>query len=108
MPKIEDRVFILLVVAVTIAFAWVLMPFFGTILWGVVIAILFNPLHLRLRAKLGKRHNLAAALIVLLVIAIVIVPLLIVSASLGQQASGLYGRVRAGDIPFSCKANACT
>ena len=98
MPKIEDRVFILLVVAVTIAFAWVLMPFFGTILWGVVIAILFNPLHLRLRAKLGKRHNLAAALIVLLVIAIVIVPLLIVSASLGQQASGLYGRVRAGDI----------
>jgi len=101
MAKIEDRVFVLLVVAVTIAFGWVLLPFSGTILWGVVIAILFNPLHLRLRAKLGNRHNLAAALIVLLVIAIVIVPLLVVSASLGQQASGLYGRIRSGEIDFA-------
>lgn len=101
MPKIEDRVFVLLVVAVTLAFGWVLLPFSGTILWGVVIAILFNPLHLRLRARLGKRHNLAAALIVLLVIAIVIVPLLVISTSLGQQASSLYGRVGAGDIDLA-------
>ena len=101
MKKIEDRVFVLLVVTITIAFAWILKPFYGTILWGVVIAILFNPVHLRLRAALGTRHNLAAALTVLLVIAIVIVPLLVISASLGQQASGLYSRVRAGDIAFA-------
>jgi len=101
MQKIEDRVFVLLVVAATIAFAWVLKPFYGTILWGVVIAILFNPLHLRLRRAMGKRHNLAAAMIVLLVIAIVIIPLLVISASLGQQATSLYGRVSSGEIDFA-------
>ncbi len=69
MQKIEDHVFLSLVVLVTIAFGWILEPFYGAILWGIVIAILFNPLHLRLRKLFGQRHNLAAAVMVLAVVA---------------------------------------
>ncbi len=101
MQKIEDQVFLLLVVLVTIAFAWILEPFYGAILWGIVIAILFQPLHLRFRKFFGRRHNLAAAAMVLLVVAIVILPLIVISASLGQQASGLYDRIRSGDLDFA-------
>ncbi|HEY4273943.1 MAG TPA: AI-2E family transporter [Rhizomicrobium sp.] len=101
MQKIEDQVFILLVVLVTIAFGWILEPFYGAILWGIVIAVLFNPLYLSLRKFFGKRNNLAAATIVLLVIAIVILPLIVISASLGQQASGLYDRIRSGNLDFA-------
>jgi predicted PurR-regulated permease PerM len=101
MQKIEDQVFLLLVVLVTIGFAWILEPFYGAILWGIVIAILFQPLHLRLRRFFGPRHNLAAAAMVLLVVAIVILPLIAISASLGQQASGLYDRIRSGDLDFA-------
>jgi len=101
MKKIEDQVFLSLVVLVTIAFAWILEPFYGAILWGVVIAILFGPLHLRLRRLFGQRHNLAAAAMVLLVVAIVILPLIVISASLGQQASGLYDRIQSGELDLA-------
>lgn len=98
MQKIEDQAFILLVVLATIAFAWVLAPFYGAILWGLVVALLFNPLNLRLRKAMGQRRSLASAATVLLVIVIVIVPLILISASLGQQASDLYSRVQSGEL----------
>src|ERR1700754_4799324 len=98
MRKIEDRAFMLLVVLATIAFAWVLQPFYGTILWGLVVAILFNPLNLRLRKAMGQRRALASIATVLLVIVIVILPLILISASLAQQASGLYRMVQSGEV----------
>ncbi|MEO8301165.1 MAG: AI-2E family transporter, partial [Rhizomicrobium sp.] len=85
MKKSEHRAFMLLVVLATIAFAWVLQPFYGTIVWGVVVAILFNPLNLRLRKAMGQRSGPASIATVLLVIVMVILPLILISASLGQQ-----------------------
>jgi predicted PurR-regulated permease PerM len=98
MQRIEDRTFMLLVALATIAFAWVLRPFYGAILWGLVVAILFNPLNLRIRRTLGQRKNLASVATVLLVIVIVIVPLILISASLTQQATGFYRRVQSGEL----------
>jgi predicted PurR-regulated permease PerM len=98
MQNIEDRTFLALVVLATIAFAWVLQPFFGAILWGLVVAILFNPLNLRLRKSLGRRGSLASLVTVLLVVVIVIVPLILISASLTQQATGFYSRVQSGEL----------
>ena len=101
MKKGEDRAFMLLVVLATIAFAWVLQPFYGTILWGLVVAILFNPLNLRLRKAMGQRKGLASIATVGLVIIIVILPLMLVSAALGQQATGLYRMVQSGELDFA-------
>jgi predicted PurR-regulated permease PerM len=100
MQKIEDRAFILFLASATIAFAWILRPFYGTILWGLVIAILFHPLNLHFRKTMGQRKGLASAATVLLVIVIVILPLLLISASLGQQASSVYRRVQSGELDF--------
>ena len=33
----------LLLVAVSLALGWILLPFYGTILWGAIIALLFAP-----------------------------------------------------------------
>jgi predicted PurR-regulated permease PerM len=65
-----------------------------------VVAILFNPMNLRLRKAMGQRKNLASATTVVLVIVIVILPLILVSAALGQQASGVYRRVQSGELDF--------
>src|SRR5712675_92660 len=43
--RIEHRGFLLLLTAVTLAFAWVLYPFYGAVLWAVVVAVLFAPVH---------------------------------------------------------------
>ena len=35
--SIEDKAFLILIVAVSLAFGWILTSFYGAILWGVVI-----------------------------------------------------------------------
>ena len=42
---LEKRVLLVLLLAVSAALAWILLPFYGTILWGAIIALLFAPLY---------------------------------------------------------------
>jgi predicted PurR-regulated permease PerM len=93
----QDRAFLLLVIAVSVAFAWVLWPLAGAILWGIVIAILFSPVYRRLSHSMGQRRTLAALVTLLLVVAIVILPLTLVAGLLVGEASGAYQKIRSGE-----------
>ena len=89
MQRIEHQGFLLLLTAVTLAFAWVLYPFYGAVLWAVVVAVLFAPVHRRLLQSMQGRPSLAAAVTVLIIIAMVILPLAMIATSLVQEASSL-------------------
>ena len=53
--SLEDNTLLLLVFAISLAFAWILWPFFGALLWAAVLAIVFTPLHeWLLRAEAAK------------------------------------------------------
>lgn len=95
---IEDRVLLLLVVIVSMAFGWILWPFFGALFWGTILAIVFAPLYRRLLPSL--RHNRTAAAIVTLVIVflIVILPLTLLLTLLLQEGFSLYEKVRSGEM----------
>ena len=41
----SDKAFLVLVVAVSLAFVWIVWPFFGAVFWATVLAILFAPLY---------------------------------------------------------------
>ena len=97
MRRIDDRTFLLLLFAVTLAFGWVLYPFYGAVLWAIIIAVIFAPENRRLLAAMPGRQNLAALLTVLLVIAIVLLPLAIVATSLVQEATILIGKIQSGE-----------
>ncbi|KAK0366427.1 MAG: AI-2E family transporter [Pseudomonadota bacterium] len=96
--QIEDGVFVALVVLVSIAFALVVEPFFGAILWGVIVAILFIPVNQGLLKLIPGHRNSAALLTLLLIIAIVIVPAIILSIALVQEATALYAQINVGKI----------
>ena len=98
LPPREDRAFLLLLVGVTLAFAWILWPFSGAILWGTVIAILFAPVYRRLSVSMGQRRTLAALATVTVIIVIVILPLALITALLLEEASSVYARIRSGDL----------
>ena len=98
MRTIEDNAFLLLTIAISLAFAWILLPFYGAVLWGTVIAILFSPLHRRLLKSMRRRRNLAAFFTVMMIIAIVILPMTLIAASLTQEALGFYGKVQSGEL----------
>ena len=73
-------------VLVSIAFALVVEPFFGAILWGVIVAILFIPVNQGLLKLIPGHRNSAALLTLLLIIAIVIVPAIFLAFALVQEA----------------------
>jgi predicted PurR-regulated permease PerM len=98
MRSLEDTTFLLLVIAVSLAFAWIVWPLYGAVLWGMVTAIVFAPLHRRLTRSTGQRRNLAALATVLIIVVIVVLPLMMIGASLLQEASSLYEKIQSGDL----------
>ena len=94
----ENKVFIVLLVVVTLAFLWVLSPFYGAAFWGTVFALLFRPLFLRLLKSTGNRNTLAALATLCLVLIVVILPLGLIVVSLVQEATGLYQRMQSGEL----------
>lgn len=100
-PELQRGVFLCLLAAITIAFGWILMPFFGAVLWGVALAILFTPLYKGLLRKMPGRRNLAALATLSIALVIVIIPLVLITLSLVQETSLLAQRIRSGDINFA-------
>ena len=74
--KLDGRLMRGLLATVTAAFVWILLPFYGTILWAAIIALL----------------TLLAALLV------VILPLALVAGALAREATGLYQRLQSGEF----------
>lgn len=103
-PTTKNRALLLLLAAVTLAFGAILLPLHGAIFWGMVLAILFAPLHRRLLARLRRKPNLAALLTLTVCLLIVILPILAIAASVAQEAGVVYQRVRAGQINFGAYA----
>jgi len=93
--------FLLLLALVTLAFFWILLPFSGAVFWGMVLAIVFAPLHERILREVKGRPNVAALLTLLLIILMVILPLTLISASLADQALSLYAMVSGGHLDFN-------
>ncbi|MDM0068424.1 AI-2E family transporter [Variovorax sp. J31P207] len=100
-PALQRGTFLFLLAVVTIAFGWILFPFFGAVMWGLALAILFTPIYRRLLKKMGGRRNLAAITTLLMAMVVVIIPLVAVSLSLVEEVSLLSQKIRSGDISFS-------
>jgi len=94
---------LLLLVAVSFALGWILLPFFSTLLWSAIIALLFTPLHRRLLLRLKHRRTLAALLTMLIAAAIVVVPFALLSVALAHEAAVLLESIRSGEanpVPY--------
>jgi predicted PurR-regulated permease PerM len=97
---LHQRTFLVLLILVTLAFGWILIPFYGSVFWGAVLALMFAPLYRRLLVSFGQRRNLAALVTLLLVLFIVILPLTVITTSLIQEGSIVYEKIRSGEINF--------
>lgn len=90
---IQRTSFYILLALVTVAFFWLLVPYYTAILWAVILAILFFPIQRWFVRLLRGRRNIAAFLTVLVCICLVILPVAILSSSLVQEGSQLYQRL---------------
>ncbi len=98
---VQSKSFALLLVAVSLGFGWILLPFFGAVLWGVIIAVLFTPLQRRLAARLGRRPTLATLLTLLVIVFLVLPPLLLVVVTLAREGAAVFQAMQSGELDFA-------
>jgi predicted PurR-regulated permease PerM len=99
--RFENQSFLILLLAVTLAFAWILQPFYGAVLWAIVGAVIFAPLNRALLRSTRGKSTLAAAVTILIVVAMVILPLAMIAASLIQEAAGIHAKIQSGEYDFA-------
>ncbi len=97
---IEQKSFALLLILLCLAVALILWPFFGAVFWAGVLALLFHPVYNFLLGRFRGRRVLAALATLSIVLVMVILPLTLIAASLIQEVSGLYQRVKSGEVDF--------
>ena len=97
-PALRRAAFLLLLALVTVAFFWIISPFFGAVFWAMVLALMFMPVHRRLCALLRGRDTLAALGTLLFCMVIVVVPMIFVVGAMVDEATGFTQRLRTGEF----------
>jgi predicted PurR-regulated permease PerM len=96
--KRENASLPFMLVAISVAFVWILWPFLGPILWAVLLSIIFTPCYQALLAWIPRWRNTASSATVLLIAILVVFPLTLVASALLQEVSGLIGRFQSGEL----------
>lgn len=94
----EEKCFIVLLALVSIAFVWLMLPFYGAVFWGVVLAIIFQPVQRFLESRMQGRAGLAAFATLVIILFIVILPVTLLTGALVQEGANFYERTSTGDM----------
>jgi predicted PurR-regulated permease PerM len=97
---LEQKFFLFLLMIVSLAFGWILLPYSGAIFWGLVLAILFSGLYRRLLRTTRGKPTLAALIALASIVLMVILPLSLIAGSLINQAALVYALISSGNIDF--------
>ncbi|WP_404482967.1 AI-2E family transporter [Pseudomonas sp. HT11] len=95
------RTLLLLLIGVSLAFIWIMLPYYGAIFWAVCLAIVFSPMQRRLQARFKLRRNLTSLITLGLCLIIAILPVIITTALLIQQGTSLYQGIESGQIDIA-------
>lgn len=96
--NLESRVFVILVMATSLFFLWMIRSFLPAVFWASVFAILFQPIFLRTVEAVGGRRSVAALLTTLVIVFAVLIPFGLLAAAVAQQGFGLYQGIASGEI----------
>lgn len=98
---IKHIFFFTLLVLASLAFIFLLKPFFEPILWAITFAVIFSPLHLFILKKFKSRNSLSAFVTLLLILITVVVPATTLSIAVVNEGTNLYSDIRSGVYDFS-------
>ncbi|VVP36606.1 MULTISPECIES: AI-2E family transporter [Pseudomonas] len=99
--NLKDRSLTILLALVSIAFIWILLPFYGAVFWAVILGILFAPLQRRLQLKLGWQRNLTSLLTLSICLLIAILPVIVLSIFLVQEGTAVYRSIESGELDIA-------
>lgn len=86
--------FILILFIVTVAFLDVLGPYYSSVLWAAILAVIFHPMKTKLREMTGERNGLASFLTLLVICLIVFTPLVVLASSMAIEFNVVYTKLQ--------------
>ncbi|MGF0241190.1 AI-2E family transporter [Rhodococcus sp. IEGM1300] len=98
---LHNKSLVILLFLVTIAFIWILLPFYGAVFWAVILGIVFAPLQRRLQLKFGWQRNLTSLCTLSVCLVIAILPVIIISVLLVQEGAMLYKNIESGELDIA-------
>lgn len=98
--NLENKNFLLLLALVSVAFAAILLPFYGAVFWGTILAIIFQPVQHYFEDRLHGRRGWAAAITLLIIVVMVILPVSLLATSLVKEGADIYQRLDSGKLDF--------
>lgn len=95
--NVERKTFILLLVVVSIAFVWILQPFFGAIFWAYALSIVVYPVQEAWFDRFENK-NLRAFICLMISVFFMVMPIVFVSMSFSAQIDDIVQQIDSGDI----------
>ena len=87
---------LLIVLALALYLCWLMLrPFLNVLLWATVLAVVFYPMHRRIRARV-RGPSASAALSTLLVIVLILLPVTFISVAVVRELSGAAAQLEGG------------
>src|SRR5258705_69415 len=91
---IERKIAGVVLIALLLGCALVFLPFISATLWAVVLCVSSWPLYTRLLKWLGNRRTLVAGIVALAMILVVVMPFVIVGASVGDNIKDFTATIK--------------
>lgn len=98
---LHNKTLLVLLILVSIAFVWILLPYYGAVFWAIILGIVFAPLQRRLNQRFKLRRNITSLITLATAVLIAILPVIVISGLLVQEGAMLYKNIESGalDIP---------
>ncbi len=96
---VRRNLFFILVAITTLGFLGLIGPFLLTVLWAVVLALIFIPVFYWVLRKIGpRRRGLASGITTVGILLFVIIPFALLGVALVNQGIELYGAIQSGEV----------
>ncbi|MGE8185986.1 AI-2E family transporter [Pseudomonas sp. NPDC086278] len=95
---LQNKSLVVLLFLVTLAFIWILLPFYGAVFWAVILGIVFAPMQRRIQLKFGWQRNVTSLCTLSICLVIAILPVIIISILLVQEGATLYKSMDSGEL----------
>ncbi|MFF7710105.1 AI-2E family transporter [Pseudomonas sp. NPDC007930] len=98
---LQYKTLLLLLVLVTLAFIWILLPYYGAVFWAVILGILFTPLQRRLAQRYKWSRKITSLVTLIVCVVVAVLPMVIISALLVQEGAALYKSIESGQLDIA-------
>ncbi len=86
---LQNTVFFSFLIAVSLVFALILLPFFKPILWAIILSVVFYPLNKRIEKKI-KNGAISSTITIAIILLLLFTPLYLVGSMVLKEAVDLY------------------